>query len=70
MGKEQATIIEVIFALIVGLMIVLSVPELKNFFTNILGQVLAVILLAIFVGIVIFVVWLLIDKQQHGGSFI
>jgi len=53
--------IEVVVAIIIGLLIVLSVPILTSFFMNIIGQILAIILSAIFIGVVIWVVWLLFE---------
>jgi len=66
-NKAEIKLGELIFSLIVGLLIVLSVPALKEFFVNLIGTIFAVILLAVFVGAVIFVVWLLIEKYNERG---
>jgi 4-amino-4-deoxy-L-arabinose transferase-like glycosyltransferase len=60
---------EAIISLIVAILIVISIPELKEFFANLLGQVLAIILLAVFVGVVIFVVFKLIENSNSGSTY-
>ena len=57
-------IVEAIIALIIGIAIVSSVPALALFFTNLIGAIVATILLGIFVAVVIFVAWLLFEHYS------
>ena len=51
---------------IVGLLIILSVPMLKDFFTNLIGTILSIILLTIVIGAVIFLGYWLWQKHEEG----
>ena len=60
-------IIEAVFALIVGFLIVISVPELKIYFDKIVGAVVTGLILGIIASVIIFVVWLIMTKSNQGG---
>jgi hypothetical protein len=60
-------IIEAVFALIVGFLIVISVPELKIYFDKIVGAVITGLILGIIASAIIFVVWLIMTNRNQGG---
>lgn len=66
MSKQSTNWGELVIALIVGLLIILSVPMLKDFFTNLIGTILSIILLTIVIGAVIFLGYWLWQKHEEG----
>ena len=52
-------------SLIIGILLVISIPEVKEFFEQLLSLVLAAIFLGIVVGAIILgIIWLINQKQQ------
>ncbi len=58
--------VEAVFALIVGFLIVTSVPILKSYFDQLIGAVVTGLILGIIAAIIIFVVWLLMNRANQG----
>ncbi|MBS3091502.1 hypothetical protein J4217_03590 [Candidatus Pacearchaeota archaeon] len=64
-GHEHSNWIEAVFALIVGFLIVISVPQLKTYFDQLVGAIFAGIILGLIVAIIIFVVWWILNKEGY-----
>ena len=62
--RQKGGVIEAIFAVVIGILIVISVPELKVYFDKLVGAVFTGIILGIIVAVIIFVVWIIMNKEQ------
>jgi len=63
---ENNNWMEAIFALIVGFLLVTSIPALKVYLDQLIGTVLTGIMLGIIAAIIIFIVWLLMERSHAG----
>lgn len=57
-------IVQTIFTIIVALLIVLSVPALKIFFTNLIGLILTIILLSLIIAGILFLLFILLEEYS------
>ena len=57
--------IEALFAIIIGVLLFTSIPELKIYFDNLVGAIFAGIIGGIIVAAIIFVGWFIIKSNQN-----
>ena len=60
----MADYLEAIVALVVGILMVVSIPELKAYFDQLIGAIVSAITLGIGVAVVIFLVWIVMEKLR------
>lgn len=64
MNMPDTNWLELVVALIVGWLLVVSIPQLKSYFDQLVGAIISAISLGIVVAIVIFAGWLIMNKMQ------
>jgi len=67
MGKNSTNPIEWIVAIIIGILIVSSVPYLSNLVGQIFGAILTILVLGIILGLIILAIWYFFFNE--GGSY-
>lgn len=62
-GKRGNNIIEAVFAIIIGFLLVTSIPELKFYFDQLVGAIFTGIVLSLIVAGIIFVSWYILSRK-------
>jgi len=60
----MADYLEAVVALVVGIVMVISIPELKTYFDQFVSAIVSAITLGIGVAVVLFLVWIAMEKLR------
>lgn len=67
--KGSSSPVEWVIAIIIGILMVSSIPFLATFFTQLFGMIVAIIGLGIVVGLIILAVWFFFFMEQGGSRY-
>ena len=63
-GQRNPNWLQLVLALFVGFILVISIPQAKTYFDNLMNAVIVGIILGLVVGGIIFGIWFFMESRQ------